>query len=205
MDVTDLIHRGQEVLCHVHIAIENGVGGVVIDENTGRIHQLHDLLQDSACAVLTVGLQHQRHVIFLQIGHQITDVLGHYGVGGHCLILQMGLADGGNNVVAAEEVGQSNVADKIADAIGVHQVGMTAHGKGDQTGLIQHVLDLQQPRKALVGKYMLRPALGGGQFDIAETCLLDTGNGLLNRKAVVAVGVYRDDALFSHGVPLPFR
>ena len=155
--------------------------------------------------MLAVGLQHQRHVIFLQIGHQITDVLGHYGVGGHRFILQMGLSDGGNDVVAAEEMRQTNVADEITDALGVHQVGVTAHGKGDQTGLIQHVLDLQQPRKALVGEYMLRPALGGGQLDIAEARLFDTGNGLLNGKAVVAVGVYRDDALFSHGIALPFR
>ena len=150
--------------------------------------------------MLAVGFQHQRHIILLQIGHQITDMLGHHRVGSYRLILQMGLTDGGNNVVTAKEVSQTDIADEITDAFGIHQVGMAAHGKGDQARLIQHVLDLQQPGKALVGKHMLRPAFCCGQLDIAETRLLNAGDSLLNRKAVVAIGVYRNDTLFSHGV-----
>ena len=106
------------------------------------------------------------------------------------------------DVAAAEEGGQADVADKVVDARGVHQVTVAAHGEGGEALFGQPLLHLPQPLEALVGEHMLRPALGGGELDVAEPGGGDAVDGLLNGIAVVAVGVDRDDA--SHNI-LPFR
>ena len=156
--------------------------------------------------MVAVGLQHQGEAVLLQLGHQGTDVLRHHLVGGHGLIREMGLADGGDDIAAAEEGGQADVADKVVDARGVHQVTVAAHGEGGEALFGQPLLHLPQPLEALVGEHMLRPALGGGELDVAEPGGGDAVDGLLNGIAVVAVGVDRDDAshnilLFRRGPP----
>ena len=195
MDVAQLVHGLVQVGGQVHVPVEDGVGGVVVDLDPLRADEVHDLLQNLSAAVVAVDLQHQGEAVFFQLRHQGLDMLGHLGVGGHHMVGQVGLLNGGDDVVAAEEGGEADVGDEVRDAGGVHQVAVAAHGEGDEALLGQAVLHAPEPFKALVGEDVLCPALGGGELDIVEAGGGDGVDGLLDGIAVVAVGVDRDDAL----------
>ena len=144
--------------------------------------------------LVAVSLQHQRQAVGFQFLQQRPDVPGHLRVRGHRLIRKVRLANGGHNVPAAKKRRQPDVLDKIADACGIHQVAVPAHGEGGQPGGAQLILNLEQARKGHIRRHMLRPALGGRELYVTESGGRNALNGLLDGVAVIAVGVTGEDA-----------
>lgn len=128
-------------------------------------------------------------------------MLRYHRVGGNGIVLQVRFANGRDNIPCPEEMGQTDILYEIRDSRRVHQIGVSAHGEGDQARLVQLVLHFQQPLEALIREHMLRPALRGGQLNVMEACGPDAGNGLLNGIAMVAIGVDRNDSV-RHGISL---
>ena len=82
--------------------------------------------------MVAMNLQHQNHVIFFKIGKEPPDMLRYHRVGGNGIVLQVRFANGRDNIPCPEEMGQTDILYEIRDSRRVHQIGVSAHGEGDQ-------------------------------------------------------------------------
>ena len=99
----------------------------------------------------------------------------------------MGLSDGRHNIFTAKEIGKAHIHDKIRQALGVHQVAVSAQRKRHKAQLVHFILYSAQLFEALVRKYVLCPALGGRQFHIMEASRRNALQCIFNGIPMIAV------------------
>ena len=90
------------------------VGCIVIDQDPRRGNQVHNAFDDLAGGMFAMVFEDQGEVIFLEIGHQVANMLRHFLVGGHGFVFEVCFADRRHDVVAAKEGCQAHIGDKIA-------------------------------------------------------------------------------------------
>ena len=144
---------------------------------------------------LAVRFQHELEVILFKMRHQRADITRNGLVVRDSVVLEVRFADGADDILAAKERSQTDVLHEIADALGIHQIAVAAHGERNQPCPVEQILHLKQALKALIREDMLRPSLGRRQLDIAKARRLDARNGLFNGKAMIAIGIDRDDSV----------